>query len=196
MTSIPGPVPESARHAGRVVGVLLLSGLAATAAAGDDGTVPAPPAPVHGEAECEVWARELGFAASVARHDAEAFADHVDPQAAFNTSQARPLRGRQAVLDAWAGIIAGNGLRLVWYPTRVTIAAVPDIAWSSGPALYESTDPDADPRFRLGGFHSVWHRGADGTWRVMFDDGIPTRPASDADVAAFHAGRREACPRS
>lgn len=155
---------------------------------------PAAPVPLHSAAECEVWARELGFAGSVAAHDAEAFAGHVAAQAAFDSGRAVPLRGRDAIVRAWAGIIEGERLKLSWYPTRVTIAGVADIAASSGPALYEAVDPGDGPRYRIGAFHSVWHREADGQWRVLFDDGIAPRPATDEEAAAFHAGRRDACP--
>ena len=158
-------------------------------------TVPAPsPPPVLTDAECEVWARELSFAQSVADHDAAAFADHIHTEAAFGSSRAQPMRSRATIAEGWADIVAGNGVALHWYPTRVTIAGEGDIAWSSGPSVFESLDPAAPQRYMLGGFHSVWHRGDDGTWRVLFDDGIPSRPATAADVAAFHAARQEACP--
>ena len=153
-----------------------------------------PEAPVHTPAECEVWARELSFARSVAEHDAAAFASHIHEAAAFAASKPAPMRGRDPIAAGWAKIVAGEGVRLHWYPTRVTIAGEGDIAWSSGPSLYEQLDGPDGPRVALGGCHSVWHRGGDGTWRVLFDDGIPSRPATEADIAAFHAGRREACP--
>ena len=157
--------------------------------------MPAPsPPPVLTDAECEVWARELSFAQSVADHDAAAFADHIHTEAAFGSSRAQPMRSRATIAEGWADIVAGNGVALHWYPTRVTIAGEGDIAWSSGPSVFESLDPAAPQRYMLGGFHSVWHRGDDGTWRVLFDDGIPSRPATEADVAAFHAARQEACP--
>ena len=156
----------------------------------------APPGdpPVLTDAECEVWARELSFAQSVADHDAAAFAEHLHPEAAFGSSLPKPDRGRDAIAASWANIVAGNGIALHWYPTRVTIAGEGDIAWSSGPSVVEHLDPKAKHRYTMGGFHSVWHRGEDGTWHVLFDDGIPSRPATAEDVAAFHAGRREACP--
>ena len=87
-------------------------------------------------------------------------------------------------------------MKLEWYPTRTTIAGVGDIAWSSGPSLFEDLDPHAKQRYRIGAFHSVWHRGADGVWRVLFDDGVEPRPVGEADVAAFRAGRQAACPQA
>jgi len=159
--------------------------------------------PILSTDECAVWARELSFAQSVADHDTAAFAAHLHPDAAFGASRAAPTRGRDAITKRWAGIIDGKAVALSWYPTRVTIgpatANTPagpaaDIAWSSGPGLFEDRDPGATVRYTLSTFHSVWHRGADGVWRVLFDDGTEPKPATDADVAAFHAGRRVACP--
>ena len=145
--------------------------------------------------ECAVWQREMDFAATVERHDAKAFGEFVHPGAVFHASSPRAQRGRDAVLRHWASIIDGSALKLQWYPTHVAIGGEGDIAYSSGPALYESTDPKALQGASLGAFQSVWHKGADGTWRVLFDDGIEPKPATDADVAAFRANRKP-CPRA
>lgn len=145
-------------------------------------------------AECEVWARELDFAASVARHDAAAFADHVDAGAVFGAGRERQARGRDAVVARWAGIVEGKAVTIEWYPERTTVGGVAGIAWSEGPSLViEHPGTDAET-FTLGRFHSVWRRGEDGVWRVLFDDGIDRGPADAEQVRAFRAGRREACP--
>ena len=152
-----------------------------------------PPAPAFSADECAVWARELSFADSVAQHDAKAFADHVHAGAVFSAKSPQPLRGRDAILQRWAKIIDGTGLKLSWYPTSVVIGGEGNIALSSGPALYESPDPKDAGKASLGGFQSTWHKGADGAWRVLFDDGIEPKPATEADIAAFRAGRKS-CP--
>jgi ketosteroid isomerase-like protein len=174
---------------------LLLAGAPLVASAVD---APLPASPVvqarMTPAECEVWARELSFARSVADHDAAAFADHVEQDAAFSAEDPQPLRGRDAITRQWSGLIAGKTLRLSWYPTRTTIGGAPDVASSSGPALYEDLRPGAKQRFRLGAFHSVWHRGADGAWRVLFDGGQAPVPATEAEAAAFKAARQATCP--
>lgn len=144
--------------------------------------------------ECAVWARELSFAQSVTDHDAAAFARHLHTDAAFGASRAEPIRGRKAITERWDRIIQGEAVGLAWYPTRVTIGGVGDVAWSSGPSLFEDRAPDAEPRYTIGAFHSVWHRGEDGVWRVLFDDGVEGEPADAADVDAFHAGRLTTCP--
>jgi ketosteroid isomerase-like protein len=150
----------------------------------------ASPAPQLSADECAVWQREQGFARSVANHDATAFAGHVGENAAFNASAIQPVRGREAIVKRWASLIEGKQARLHWYPTRVTMApGVADVAWSSGPSLFEVLDPKAKDRYLLGAFHSVWHKDADGVWRVLFDDGVEPRPATAEEVSAFHAGR-------
>lgn len=170
--------------------VLVFSPAAAAAPASP--LVP-PPTPLSAD-ECAVWQRELGFARSLAEHDATAFAEHLHPQAAFGVSQPAPTRGRETITREWSGLIEGKQVKLSWYPTRVTIAGAADVAYSTGPALFERLDPKTVPRYSLSRFQSVWHRGSDGVWRVLFDDGIPPRPATEAEVAAFREGRREACP--
>jgi ketosteroid isomerase-like protein len=159
-------------------------------------TPPAPPAakPALSDAECTVFERELSFAQSVVDHDAKAFADHVGTEAAFDAGGATPTRGRAAIVAAWAPIVQGKGIRLEWYPSRTTIGGVGDIAWSTGPALIERLAADAKPHYLLGQFRSVWHKDADGTWRVLFDDGQPPREATEAEAAAFRAARPARCP--
>ena len=175
--------------------------LLAVSAASFAQTAPKPEPARMSSAECEVWARELSFAQSVADHDAAAFASHIDANAAFGASQAQPTRGREAIASRWAGIVEGKRFRLSWYPTRTTIGAaggdgVANVAWSSGPSLFEDLDPKTTQRFRIGAFHSVWHRGTDGVWRVLFDDGIDPRPATEAEATAFREGRQAACPQA
>jgi ketosteroid isomerase-like protein len=155
---------------------------------------PPPPAPALSEAECQVWARELGFARSVADHDADAFAEHVHPQAVFGAKGPQRTRGREAVVEQWAGLIAGTPVELQWYPTMVTVSGDSGVAYSSGPALYRSRDAQGEEKLALGGFVSVWTREADGAWRVLYDDGIRPVPADAAQAAAFTNDRSLACP--
>lgn len=152
------------------------------------------PAPQLDDAECEVWARELSFARSVAGHDAEAFASHLDDGAVFGAKSPQPQRGRDAIVAAWSGIIDGSALKLQWYPTMVVVDGSGALAYSSGPALYEKAG-EHGPEYRLGAFQSIWRRGYDGGWRVVFDDGIRPQPASAEQADAFRKGLGASCPR-
>jgi ketosteroid isomerase-like protein len=142
------------------------------------------------DGRCAVWARELGFAQSVADHDALAFTEHLHPNAVFGVSS-KPTRGRDAITREWTGIIDGSAVKLEWYPTIVTVGGDGSTVYSSGPALFEDPKTGATSLSRFG---SVWQRGADGAWRVIFDDGTRPTPADAAAVKAFHEGRRPDCP--
>lgn len=155
---------------------------------------PQTPNATHSQAECEVWARELGFARTVADHDPAAFADHVAAGAVFGAGRARQTRGREAIVARWGGIIEGRHVTIEWYPVRTTIGGVDDIAWSEGPSLLIENPGTPEAKYSLGGYRSVWHRDPDGVWRVLFDDGSDSAPATPEQVQAFRAGRREACP--
>jgi ketosteroid isomerase-like protein len=142
------------------------------------------------DGRCAVWARELGFAQSVADHDADAFAEHLHPNAVFGVSD-KPIRGRDAIAHEWTGIIDGSAVKLEWYPDIVTVGGDGTTAYSSGPALFEDPKSGATSLSRFG---SVWQRGADGVWRVIFDDGTRPAPADAVAVKAFREGRRMECP--
>lgn len=184
---------RSALYASLLLSIAMLSPSVAAAPQLQPQSKPQPEA--LDAAECEVWLRELSFARSVQEQDVAGFTEHLHPQAAFSAGAARPLRGRDTIVAAWMPIIEGERLRLSWYPTRVTIGGPADVAWSSGPALFESLESGAEARFSIGTFHSVWHRDGNGAWRVLFDEGAGRAPASAEQVAAFRAGRREDCPR-
>lgn len=154
----------------------------------------ATPPPADITPVCAVWERELSFAQSVQQHDAAAFAGHVMADAIFDANSAQPTRGRAAILRKWAAYIDGKTQRLAWYPQQVVVTSDGTLAYSSGVYLFENHAADAEPSYTVGNFSSTWRRAADGVWRVVFDGGDAGKSADKADVAAFYAGRRTACP--
>ena len=144
--------------------------------------------------ECEVWNRERSFANSVERHDAKAFADHVDPNAAFNAGARAPLHGRAAVVADWKEIVEGKQVKLRWSPAIVTVGGDGTLAISRGPSWLEDLRPGAKERYRVGEFISTWSKNRDGQWRVLFDSGAaPMHPATAEEVAKLVAAIPKSC---
>ena len=162
--------------------------------AASSGTLAMTPAPAASKAACEVWQRELAFAQSVQQHDAAAFASYLAADAVFDANTGKPKRGADTIRQHWAAIIAGKTVHLDWYPQQVVATSDGALAYSSGAYLYEDPAPNAKPRYVIGKFATTWRRGSDGVWRVAFDGGDEGKPASDADAAAFRAGRQTRCP--
>ncbi|MEO8460836.1 MAG: nuclear transport factor 2 family protein [Dokdonella sp.] len=191
---------------------LVFAGLLAVstaAAAEPQATTPAPaasalPAPAKPEpppirmsaAECDVWNREAAFARSAENHDAAAFAQFWNSDAVFIGGPVA-TRGRAAIAEDWKEIVEGKTLALRWHPRVVLIAAGdPSIALSRGPFWIE--DFSSDPHtFRTGNFSSVWKKGSDGVWQVLFDGGgPPSKPATTDEIAKLKASLTDTCPRA
>lgn len=150
--------------------------------------------PAAGSDACTVWARESAFAQSVADHDAAAFASFLHPDAVFVGGQG-PTRGAEAITAEWAGLIAGKGVLLRWYPDAVDVGANGAVALSRGPYWMEFPEGPAEKRYLRGRFISTWLRDADGEWRVVFDGGAGDKPvpATADEVANLITARRD-CP--
>ena len=160
----------------------------------------APGVPAHerrsADAVCQARQRELSFARSLQRHDRSAFAAHLVEDAVFDANSAKPTRGRDAVTRAWSGIIERKSARLTWYPEHVVVAGDGALATSSGPYLFENRTATAKSHYTTGRFATTWARGDDGVRRVVFDGGQDPRPADEAAVKSFEAGRKVDCPAS
>jgi ketosteroid isomerase-like protein len=122
--------------------------------------------PALGQAEdpeATVRAREIAFAKTMSDRDLEAFRSFVSPEAIFFAGNT-PLRGRDAVLDAWAPYFEGETAPFSWAPDTVQVLESGTLALSSGPVR----DPSGEV---VGRFNSIWRKDPDGVWRVVFDKG-------------------------
>jgi ketosteroid isomerase-like protein len=81
-------------------------------------------------------------------------------------SGSTPLRGRDAVLDAWKPFFDGAMAPFSWEPDQVEVLESGELALSTG--LVKNPDGVVTARF-----NSIWQRQADGRWLVVFDKGGP-----------------------
>ncbi len=113
----------------------------------------------------EVEAREVAFASTMADRDFEAFLGFIAEEAIFFAGD-RPLRGRGAIGAAWQGYFEGPTAPFSWAPDLVEVLDSGALALSSGPVR----NPEGED---VGRFNSIWRKGADGEWHVVFDKGCP-----------------------
>lgn len=118
----------------------------------------------NAELQAQVRERERAFAKTMADRDHGAFVSFLADETVFFGKG--PLRGRQAVADAWRGFYEGPKAPFSWEPDAVFVLDSGGLALSSGPVH----DPEGK---RVGTFNSVWRREADGQWRIVFDKGCP-----------------------
>ena len=120
-------------------------------------------AQVEGPSASEVRAREIAFAKTMSDRDLEAFLSFVAPEGVFFNGNT-PLRGRDAVREAWAPFFDGEVPPFSWSPDLVQVLESGTLALSSGPVVAASGEA-------AGRFNSIWRKDPDGQWRVVFDKG-------------------------
>ena len=114
-------------------------------------------------AASEVEAREIAFAKTMEDRDFNAFLSFVSPEAVFFNGN-EPLRGHDAITQAWAPLFEGETAPFSWQPDVIEVLESGRLALSSGPIRSASGEI-------LGRFNSIWKKDNDGQWRVIFDKG-------------------------
>lgn len=135
------------------------------------------PGPLAADEADELRAAELAFAATVAERDRDAFAAFLDDESVFVSNVV--LRGRQAIVEGWAPFFVDGGPRLVWHPELVEVRS-DGLGLTRGPYTLTMTAADGSETSASGLFTSIWRRGADGRWKVLFDAGCPPCAAAAA----------------
>ncbi|MGD2115393.1 MAG: nuclear transport factor 2 family protein [Acidobacteriota bacterium] len=118
-----------------------------------------------------VIAADQALAAAVAAGEPETFAALLAEDAVF-LGGAGILRGRDAVVEGWAPLMAEDrAVELTWAPSGVRMAASGDLAYTIGDfALTALTGSEQEEeQTSEGRYLSVWSKQEDGVWRVVAD---------------------------
>ena len=96
------------------------------------------------------------------------FSSFLDPDARFVGQSV--LRGPEAIVAAWSVLFTQEGPRLAWRPRIIEVLDSGDYALSRGPFRLRSRSEDGTTLEQWGTFNSVWRKGEDGGWQVVFDE--------------------------
>src|SRR5262245_38111520 len=113
----------------------------------------------------ELRATETAFAKTMADRDHAAFATFLADETIFFGRNGE-IRGKQAVVDAWASYFEGKAAPFSWKPETVSVLDSGTLGLSTGPVF----GPDGK---QFSSFSSIWRRNADGKWQIIFDRGCP-----------------------
>jgi len=111
----------------------------------------------------QVADHERAFAQTMADRDATAFTAYVSAEAIF-LGKGEPLRGREAVVAAWAPYFEGDAAPFSWEPETVVVLDSGKLALSTGPVY----DGEGN---KVAVFTTTWRQEEPGVWRVVFDRG-------------------------
>jgi len=126
---------------------------------------PADQSPGTAKLQDELRATEAAFAKTMADRDHAAFATFIADDAIFFGHNGE-IRGKKAVVDAWAGLFDGKDAPFSWRPETVAVLDSGTLGLSSGPVFA----PDGK---ETGTFSSIWRHKPDGKWEIIFDKGCP-----------------------
>jgi hypothetical protein len=76
------------------------------------------------------------------------------------------MRGSTAVAEGWKRLYEGKEAPFSWEPERVEVNDSGTLGLSTGPVRDSAGK-------RIGTYNSIWRRGADGRWTIIFDNGCP-----------------------
>ena len=106
---------------------------------------------------------ERAFARTMADRDFSAFTSFLSEEATFFAGET-PLRGKQAVADAWKPFFQEPEAPFSWEPKTVVVLDSGTLALSSGPVR----DPAGK---QVATFNSIWRLDPGGQWHIVFDKG-------------------------
>ena len=111
----------------------------------------------------------------IRKRDAAGIAQHYTEDGALMPPGAPAAQGRQAIEQAWRGMMETPGFELTFKPTKIVVSLAGDMALDRGTYHFKSTGRDG-PVTDAGKYVVVW-RNVDGTWKAMADifnsDGPP-----------------------
>ncbi len=106
---------------------------------------------------------ERDFAATMAERNFEKFKTFLAEETVFFSGES-PLRGKQAVADAWQGFYEDAEAPFSWEPETVVALESGKLALSSGPVMNSAGE-------RVATFNSIWRLADHGRWEIVFDKG-------------------------
>ena len=91
-----------------------------------------------------------------------------------------PLAQGDAIRTTWEGLTSMPGFGLEWQATGAEVAASGDIGYTIG--TFELTaDQDGTAMLTEGKYVTVWHKQADGSWKMQVDCFNANGPPTTAD---------------
>ncbi len=124
------------------------------------------PARAHSDAE-QIRELEAAMVAAVAAGDVAAIVDFYTPDGLFMPPNAPQSEGREAIAEAWPGLLALPGFALTWRPTLIEVSASGDLAYDVG-TYWLGFNTDAGRVNVEGKYVVVWKK-LDGKWKAAAD---------------------------
>ncbi|MBI3670926.1 MAG: DUF4440 domain-containing protein [Acidobacteria bacterium] len=86
------------------------------------------------------------------------------------------ITGQDAVAEVWRSLLASPTLAIRWQPLRAAISSGGDLGYTIGSFEITRSDEQGKRVAGTGKYVTIWRKQPDGSWRVVFDSGVPDTP--------------------
>ena len=108
-------------------------------------------------------------------HDIDKFAAFFTTDGTVSMAATPAMSGQKAIKELFGPIMASPGFNLTWKPTRMTVAASGDLAYTAGGYELTLNNANGVPVKELGKFQTTWKK-VDGKWKIVEHTGGPNEP--------------------
>jgi ketosteroid isomerase-like protein len=155
--------------------LILVAGIGVVAAAQNRR---ADPPPTAADVKDALTAADRAFAKASAEKGLDGWMSFMADDAVRVTPMGgKATVGKAAVKELDVKLFADPKKKLVWEPTDGGPFADPAYGWTTGKAkIVGPNDKGMSESIWTGSYVTVWHKGADGTWKVILDTGASDPP--------------------
>lgn len=119
---------------------------------------------------------------------AKGYASYATPDARWLPPEIPAISGREAITQYAATFAEMKGFRAKFDLSDVVVSLSGDIASSVGTFKITGQDPEGSPQVFEGKFVDVWHKQADGSWKVAVGIWNTNGPAVPSGLSAQATG--------
>jgi len=125
-----------------------------------------------------LMASDARFDADVAARGVDAWVEWFAPNGVQGRGDRPPVVGHAAIRALMEKSL-GQGATLRWKPKRAQVVVPGKLGTTTGRYEFRSKDAKGKPVKATGTYLTVWQKQADGTWKVIYDTGVPDPPAGE-----------------
>ncbi len=90
------------------------------------------------------------------------------------------ITGKDAVAELWRPLLTNPALAIRWQPLRAAISNGGDLGYTIGSYEITRSDEQGKRAAGTGKYVTIWRKQRDGSWKVVFDSGVPDSPPQPA----------------
>lgn len=136
-------------------------------------------------AEAVLLEADRAFDAATAARGEAGFASFLSDDMTTIRADQPIVRGKGAFLEGWKSVFTTPGLSLRWQPQLARISDDGTMGFTVGTYTTTRSENGEARVVGSGKYVTIWRKQSDGTWKVIFDSGVPDTPPAAPKGGSF-----------